>query len=117
MKKLIKSTKNVNSFDRINEVSALSIQRVTEPITNICKIWIEEDANKDTGEPITVGLFADMNGKVYCTVSEIIINQLDTIMGDIDNGTVSCFDAEVVKKTSLAGREYYVLQISSGKVE
>lgn len=117
MKKLIKSTKNVNSFDRINEVSALSVQRVTGTIVGINKIWLEEDVNKDTGESITVGLFADLNGKVYCTVSEIIIGQLETIMDDIDSGAVSCFDADVVTKTSLADRKYYSLQVKNGKVD
>lgn len=106
MKKLIVASANFSKLDAINAGNGRALQDLDDGASiTIAKLAVMEDTDTKTGEVKQVGVIITKDGDVCTTISQSVIESIDTAITCMNEGTeISTFT--VSKRVSKGGRDF-----------
>lgn len=110
-KKIAQQSANFTRKHALNAGTAISLQDCDgKRIEGIYAAAVLEDVDRETGEQKLVGVLVDKDSKVYSTISTVILDQMEDIIGLIEDG--EDFDIEInARKTRNGSREFLTATI------
>ena len=102
-------TKGIQAKDIFNAKSALSMKDIKGQVIEVNATFVNESKDEN-GNIVPVGYLRTVDGVMYATVSNTIIEQLEPLAEMLDTDYNPC-KIKVVGKTSNANREYLQLEL------
>ena len=102
---------NFTRKDEINSVSATPLQNAKNENVTVIGGAITERPDRETGEPVTVGLLVTDEYGAMSTISKTAIRGIDMLIDYMTEEHLEKCEIKIVAGTSKGGREFITIQI------
>ena len=102
---------NFTRKDEINSVSATPLQNAKNEKVNVIGGAITERSDRETGEPVTVGLLVTEEYGAMSTISKTAIRGIEMLIDYMTEENLEKCEILIKAGTSKSGREFITIQI------